>query len=154
MSLQFARARPLQAAKLAAVVVTLLFSVGLFFELVPSGSITSLFAAPVLALALALVVAAETAVAGYRTLRADERVTDRLASRPVYSVVRAIEVVAAVVAVGAFTLVVASIPPGPMAGPGAIGLMFVVVGLGLLVLGGCLVRTLAEFYYYRRGAGG
>jgi sterol desaturase/sphingolipid hydroxylase (fatty acid hydroxylase superfamily) len=144
---------PLQAGKLAAIVLVLLFSAGVFFELVPAGSITALLVVPVLALGLALVVAAETAVAGYRTLRDGERLTDRLAARPTYSVVRAGEVVAALLPVVAFALVVAALPAGPMAGPGAIGLMFVVVGLALVVFGGSLVRTLAEYYYHRRGAG-
>lgn len=153
MSLQFARAKPLQVGKLAAIVVALLFSAGAFFGLVPAESVTALFVVPLLALVLAVVVVAETAFAAYRTVRTGGTVVDRLASRPVYSVVRAVEVVAALLSVGAVALVLAALPPGPMAGPGAIGLMFIVVGLALLVLAGCLVRTLAEFYYHRRDAG-
>jgi hypothetical protein len=37
-----------------------------------------------------------------------------------------------------------------MPGPGAIGLLFAFAALGLLVLVASLVRTAAEYVYYRR----
>jgi hypothetical protein len=37
-----------------------------------------------------------------------------------------------------------------MAGPGAIGVFFVVLGLAALVLVGTLIRTVAEYVDYRR----
>lgn len=150
MPSHFLRARPLQAAKLAAIVVVLPYSAGVIFGLVPVESITSLIVVPFLAIGLVVAVAAETLLAGVRALRADGRLADRLASRPFYTLVRAVEVLAAVVSVGAVAYIVASIPEGPMAGPGALWLWFVVVGLAGLVLVGSLVRTLAEYYHHRR----
>ncbi|MFC7046062.1 hypothetical protein ACFQH6_12140 [Halobacteriaceae archaeon GCM10025711] len=152
MSRQFLRAKPLQAGKLVAVVVTLLYSTGVFFGLLPTRSVESLLLVPALGIVLVLVVAAETLFAGYRLLRADCPVTARLAERPAYSVVRIGEVLAVVLSIGGFVFVVSRIPNGPMAGPGAIGLLFVIVGLGVLILGGSLVRTLTEYYYHRRTA--
>lgn len=152
MSLQFARAKPLQACKLAAIVAVLLFSAGVVSGVVPSRGPTSLLLVPLLAFALAAAVAAEALLAGYRAVRAGGPLTARLADRPAYGVVRAGEVLLAVLSVGAFALVVAALPDGPMAGPGAIGLWFLVVGLGLLVLAGSLVRTLTEYYFQRRSA--
>lgn len=150
MSLQFVRAKPLQACKLAAIVVVLLFTGGVLSGFVPGRGPTSLFLVPVLALAVAVAVAAETLLAGYRSARTGGSPTDRFAARPLYAVVRAGEVLLVVLSVGAFVFVVSSLPDGPMAGPGAIGLWFLVVGLGLLVLAGSLVRTLTEYYYQRR----
>jgi hypothetical protein len=150
MSLQFARARPLQAWKLAAVLATLLFSAGVISGVVPDRSVTSLLVVPVLALLLAVVVAAETLFAGYRYARLSGSLIDRVADRRGYALVRAAEAVAALLSVFAFAAVLASLPDGPMAGPGAVGLLFVMVGLGLLVLAGSLVRTLTEYYRYRR----
>ncbi len=36
-----------------------------------------------------------------------------------------------------------------MSGPGTIGLWLIMIGLGLPIIGGSLVRTLTEYYYYR-----
>jgi len=150
MEFSFPRARPLQAGKLAATVVALLVSTVAFFGLVPVTDITTLFLAPVVAFFLTMVVVAEALVAGYRALGDDRRLTERLADRPLYTAVRALEAGLAVAAVAGFVALVAWIPDGPMAGPGAIGVFFVVVGLAALVLAGTLLRTLAEYVDYRR----
>jgi hypothetical protein len=152
MPLQFARARPLQAGKLAVVLVALLFSAGVYLGVVPLQSVTGLFVVPVLALVLAVAVAVEALSAGYRRVRDGGPLTERLADRPAYALVHGGEVAVAVLAVGAFAAVLAALPDGPMAGPGAVGLFFLMVGLGLLILGASLVRTLTEYYYYRRGS--
>ena len=152
MSTQFVRAEPLQACKLTAIVALLLYSTGVFFGVVPSQGITSLFLVPLLAFALALVVTAEALFTGFRSVHTDGSLTDRFTDRRVYVIVRAAEVVLAVLPVGVVVAIVAALPDGPMAGPGAIGLFFVLIGLGLLVLGGSLVRTVAEYYYYRQNA--
>jgi len=136
--------------------LTLLVSTVVFFGIVPVGDITTLFLAPVVAFVLTMVVVAETLVAGYRALGDSRgptgRLTERLADRPLYAAaVRTLEAgLAAVAAVAGFVALVAWIPDGPMAGPGAIGVFFVVLGLAALVLVGTLIRTVAEYVDYRR----
>jgi len=146
----FIAAKSLQACKLAVLVGTLAFGLVGFFRIVPGQQLGALLLAPFVGVVLALVVVAETLVAGYRAARADESPSAGLAARPVYTVVRALEVVAAVLAAGGIVGTVATLPDEPIPGPGAIGLLFVFAGLGLLVLVASLVRTLVEYYYYRR----
>lgn len=146
MSHQFARSEPLQAGKLVTIVVVLLYAAAATFGLVPGGLQALLFTA-VFSLGLALVIVAETLRAGFRATRADEPLGRRLAHRPVYTAVRAAEALIAILASSA--VVVSFSVFTPVAGPGAIGLLFVVVALGLLILGASLVRTLAEYYYHR-----
>ena len=152
MSRQYIRAKPLQACKLIGTVATLVFSAGVFSGLVSDPDVITLFLIPVLALGLALAIAAETLIVGYRSLRIGGPQKDWLADRPLYNIVRAAEVFLAILSVGIFTFIIATLPDGPMAGPGAIGLWFIMVGLGLLILGGSLVRTLTEYYYYRHSS--
>jgi len=146
----FYSAKPLQAAKLVAVAGTLGFGVLGAYRVLPDQQLAALLTVPVVSLALALVVTAETLVAGYRLVRAGPAASDRLAARPAYTLVRGVEAVAAAFTVGGTVVVIERVPDGPMAGPGAMGLLFVVVGLGLAVMGGSLLRTLTEYYYHRR----
>ncbi|MFC7018243.1 hypothetical protein ACFQHP_00815 [Halomicroarcula sp. GCM10025743] len=152
MARPFRRERPLQTAKLAGVVVTLGYAVGVYLGIVSSGSITSLIVVPLLGLGLVLAVVAESLLAGHRLVRDETTVGDRLSARPLYTAVRAVEALSVVLAVAFFGALVVWIPSGPMAGPGAIGVFFVVLGLGLLVVVGTLCRTLAEYYFYRRAS--
>ncbi|GGO02103.1 hypothetical protein [Haloarcula pellucida] len=149
---QFHRAKPLQAAKLTAIVLTLLYSTGVYLRIVPSERITTLFLVPLMALALALTVVGEALYAGYRAARTDGHLTATLTADLGYTIVRAVELGTAVAAVAGVAAVVASIPAGPMSGPGAIGLFLVLVGLGVLVLLAGLLRSLAELYRHRQGA--
>lgn len=149
MSRPFVRARPLQASKLAATVVVLLFSAGVYVGLIPTESITALFIVPLFSLTLVVVVLAETLILGYRSLQADDTLPDRFGSRPLYTTVRVGEALLAIVPAVVLVLIIERLPDGPMSGPGAIGLFFIVVGLGAVVIGGSLVRTLVEYYYHR-----
>lgn len=142
MSRTFLATRPLQAGKLAVVVGTLPFGLLGFFRLVPGQQLVGLL--------LALVVTGETLVAGYRAAPADESPTDRLTARPAYTVVRAVEAGVALLAAGGVVATVVTVPDEPVAGPGAIGLLFVVATLGLFILAATLVRVAAEYHYYRR----
>lgn len=146
---QFLHTQPLQACKLAAIIVVVSISVAVFGELVSNPSVMSLFLVPLLGLGLVLVIGVETLLASYRFIRSGESLTDRLLARPVYTLVRGVELVLALLGVGLFIAVIVALPPGPMAGPGAIGLWMITVGLGVLVVGGSLVRTFAEYYRYR-----
>ncbi|QLG29810.1 hypothetical protein HUG10_19550 (plasmid) [Halorarum halophilum] len=150
MSRQFIRAKPLQACKLIGIVATFVFSAGVFSELISDPDVITLLLIPILALGLAIAIAAETLIVGYRSLRSGGLQKDLLANRPVYSIVRAVEVFLVILSVGIFIFIITTLPDGPMAGPGAIGLWFIMVGLGLLILGGSLVRTLTEYYYHRQ----
>lgn len=150
MSRQFLVAKPLQACKLAAVLGILVFSGLGFFRILPGQQLRVLLLVAFLGPVLALVVLAETLFAGYRVARSDDPPTDRLAARPAYTAVRAVEVVVTVLAAGTFVVLIGTLPDEPMAGPGAIGLLFVGVGLGLLALVAILARTLAEYVLHRR----
>lgn len=146
----FLATKPLKACKLAAIVGTLAFGLAGFFRIIPGQQLAALLLVPVVGVVLALVVTAEALVAGYRAAHADEPPTARLATRPAYTVVRAVEAVVAVLAAGGIVGTVATLPDEPIPGPGAIGLLFVFVGLGLAVLATSLLRTLTECYYYYR----
>jgi len=152
MSVPFVRTRPLQAGKLAAIVVALPIGGAVFFGLVGYPGVLGLFLVPLLGIGLTLVVAVEALVTGYRAVRAGRPASGWLGDRPVYTVVRAGEAVAAVAWVAGLLYVLSTIPDGPMSGPGAIGLWMIVVGLALVVVVGSLVRTLVEYYYHRVGA--
>jgi hypothetical protein len=149
MPLQFFRAKPVQACKLAAIVVTLLFAVSGVFGFIPGRGFTGLFGIIFLSLTLALVVAAETLLAGYRSLRAGDSPLNQLPVRQLYVVIRALEVISAIVSMGAFVVLIATLPGELPEGPGAIGLLFIATGIALVVLGGSLLRTLTEYYDYR-----
>ncbi|SEF98147.1 hypothetical protein [Halobellus limi] len=148
---QFPARKPLQASKLAAVLAVLLFGTLGFFRLVPDRQLTALLVVPFAGFALALVVLGEVLVAGFRLVSADAPASDRIDDRPVYTTVRVIEAVAALVAVVGVAGTIASVPSDPPPGPGAIGLLFVAGGFGLLVLGATLVRTAVECYHTARG---
>lgn len=150
MSLQFIRAKPVQACKLVAIVVTLLFAAGGVFGVIPNQGLNSLFLSILVGLGLALVITVETLLAGYRSIDTDDSPTDQVANRPMYRVVRAIEVVSVLVSAGGFIVLIGMLPEGQMAGPGAIGLLFIITGLALLVLVGSLIRTVTEYYNYRQ----
>jgi uncharacterized membrane protein len=151
MARPFVRSQPLQAAKLAAVVGLVAFAAAGFSGFLPGFELTGLLLVMFLAPVLALVVALEAIVAGFRVLRADRSVREQFADRPAYALVRVAEPLVALVAAGSFVFLFDSFTDGPMAGPGAIGLMFIGVGLGLLVFGTVVVRVLVEYYGHRRG---
>jgi hypothetical protein len=153
-SRRFLAEKPLQVSKFCFVVGVLAVGLVGFFGLVPGRGLDALLLVPFASFALAVVVAGEALLAAYRVVRADDPPTARLAARPGYTVVRAVEAVVAVLAVGGVVGTLAALPDEPMPGPGAIGLLFAFAALGLLVLVASLVRTAAEYVYYRREPGG
>lgn len=150
MSPHFVLAKPLQACKLVAIIATLFFAGGAVYGIVPNHGLTGFFLVVLLSVGLALTVFAETVVAGYRSLTADASLADQLSARSPYTVVRAIEAVSAIIWASSLGITIAMLPDEPPSGPGAIGLLFIITGIGLVVLGGSLVRTLVEYYLYRR----
>ncbi len=149
MCSQFIRIKPIQAFKLTAIIAALLFAAGGISGVIPDQGFNSLFVIIFLSIGLTLVIAGETLLASYRSIRTGFSLPDLFADRQLYTVIRAIEVVSALLATGGLVSLIATLPDEPPAGPGAIGLLFIVAGLGLVVLGGCLVRTLTEYYCYR-----
>jgi len=148
---QFPADRPLQASKLAAVLAVLLFGTLGVSGALPDQQLTALLLVPFAGFALALVVVGEGLFAAYRVATTDPPATTRIAARPAYAAVRVIEVVAALLAIGGIAGTIASVPEEPLPGPGAIGLLFVTVAFGLLVLGATLIRTAVECYAVSRG---
>ena len=146
---QFARSTPLQACKLLASAAALLVLLLVGSGAVPVRSITVLLYVPVVALAVAVGVIAETALAGYRAVRAERPLRERVADRPLYAVVRAVESTLAFLAVGAVGSLPAVLPDGPMSGPGALGLFYGLLAVASVLLVGVLVRTGVEYGQYR-----
>lgn len=144
---QFVRSKPLQALKLGSVVVLLAYGIAGSVGLLERGLDALLLVAfvPVL---LAPVVAGEALLAAARRVRADDPVA-RIAARPGYVTVRAIELVVAVVAPATFAVLIVRIGD-EVAGPGAIGLLLYGAALGAAALGAVLLRTLVEYVSYRR----
>lgn len=150
MSLRFLRSKPLQAVKFAAIIAVLLYAgLGIFGRILDQGA-GPLLLPIVFSLALTLVIAVEALRSGYLALRADGPLGRQVAARPGYTVVRVAEAAIAIIASGVFIAIFTAATDGPMAGPGAIGLALIGAGLGLLVIGASLVRTLTEYYFHRR----
>ena len=79
-----------------------------------------------------------------------KRVRDQIASRLMYIVIRTLEVVCVIIPAGGFVYRIGAIPEGPMAGPGAIGLLFIMTGMAILPMVGSLSRPVTEAYYSTR----
>lgn len=147
MPRKFARTKPLQAIKLGAVVVLLGLGVAGVVGLVDRG-LDALLLLAFVPMLLALVVAGEALLAAVRVARAADPGA-RFADSPVYTAVRVVEVVVAVVAPATFYVLVVTMG-SEVAGPGAIGLLLYGVALGSAALGAVLLRTLVEYYVHRR----
>lgn len=144
----FIRDKPLQALKLGSVIVAITFALAGGVGLLPGRGLDALLYLAFFPMVLSLVVAGETLLAGYRLARTDDPAA-RLTARRGYTAIRVIEGVVTVGSPGAFYLLIVRIG-GEVAGPGAIGLLFIGIALGLLAFGAVLLRTLAEYYYHRR----
>jgi hypothetical protein len=153
------RDKPLQAGKLVGILLTLALGVGGFFRIIDprilvdghplgDGQFLALIAVPLASLGLVLLVFTETLVSGYRVLRSEEAIADRITSRPGYMLLRGAEATVAVVGVaiicGALPPLFAESTPAP-AGVGLI-LLLAVVGLGILVAS--FVRSTVELFVY------
>ncbi|WP_281195787.1 hypothetical protein [Halorubrum sp. F4] len=146
----FIRAKPLQALKLTAVIGSLALGVASFSGVLPGRNLTGLLSLAFFPMILAIVVSVEALFAGYRLVRADDPVA-RLTAQRGYTAIRVIELVVTVAAPGTFYALIVRIG-GEVPGPGAIGLLFIGIGLGLLAYSAVLLRTLVEYYYHRQRA--
>lgn len=144
----FLHAKPLQALKLGAVFGVLAFGLAGMAGLLGEQGLDGLLYLAFFPLVLSLVIAGEAFLAGYRLARTDDSMA-RVKNSPLYTAVRVIEVVVTVGAPGIFYILIVEIG-GEVAGPGAIGLLFIGIALGLLAFVAVLLRTLVEYYYHRR----
>ena len=149
MALQFARDHPLQALKLGAVLGSFAFAFAGYVGVLSGRGLQSLLVVAFFPMILALVVAGEAVLTGYRLAQSDDP-RNRLLARRAYTAIRLLEVIVTVGAPGAFYLLVVRIG-GEVAGPGAIGLLLYGIALGLPAYGAVLLRTLVEYYDHRRG---
>jgi len=148
MLTQFLRTQPVQACKLGAIIVVLLFATGGVFGVVPVPEVTGLFLIIVLSVGIAFVVVAERLYAGYRFIDTDTSLRKHLTNPSVVTFTRAIEAVGVALVTGRFILFIATYPdPAPTGG--IIDILSIMVKLGVVVLGGSLIRTLSEYYCYR-----
>ena len=153
MTRRFSTTKPLQALKLTTVLgFPLVLLVGAYGLLPGDASWTILLLTPFIGVGLVFVVTAETLVTLYRTLRTDTSLTMSLTTRPTYSIIRTVEVAAVLLGIGSIIYVFATLPTPPEGDSGAagVGLLFIIGGLTLVIFGGILIRTLAEYYYFRR----
>lgn len=144
----FIRDEPLQALKLTAVIGALAFGLASLMGVLPGQGLNGLLYLAFFPIILAVVVGAEALLTGYRLARADDPAV-RLTTRRGYTAIRAIELIVTVGAPVIFYVLIVQIG-GEVAGPGAIGLLFVGIGLGLLAYASVVLRTLAEYYYHRK----
>lgn len=152
---QFARSQPLQTIKLAAILIALPVAAADIYGIIPWGGVSSLFLVVVLGFLVGLLIIAETLVVGVRVLKSTAPIRDRIDAKPAYVALRTLEVASVIIPAGGFVSLISRIPEGPMAGPGAIGLLFILTGLSLLPIAGSLIRTIFELYYFQQhnGAG-
>lgn len=144
----FMRAKPLQALKLTAVIGALAFAGAGYIGVLPGQELTGLLYLAFFPMLLAVVVGVEALLAGYRLVQADHPGA-RLTARPGYTAIRAIEVVGTILPPVIFYVLISRLG-GEVAGPGAIGLLFIGIALGLVAYGSVLLRTLVEYYYQKR----
>jgi hypothetical protein len=146
---QFARSQPLQAIKLTAILIVLPVAAGIC-GIIPWGGVSSLFLVVVLGFLVGLLIIAETLVVGVRVLKSTASIRDRIDAESAYVALRTLEVASVIIPAGGFVYLISRIPEGPMAGPGAIGLLFIITGLSLMHIAGGLIRTMSEVYYFQQ----
>lgn len=148
MPSSFVRDKPLQVLKLTAVIGVLLFAFSGFVGFLPGQGLSGLLFLAFFPVILAVVVGAEGLLAGYRLVQADDSAA-RLTARRGYTAIRATELVVTVAAPGIFYVLIVQLG-SETAGPGAIGLLFIGIALGMLAYGAVLLRTLVEYYSHRK----
>ncbi|MFC7043962.1 hypothetical protein [Halonotius sp. GCM10025705] len=148
MPATFIREKPLQALKLTTVIGALVFAVASLVGIVPSRGLNGLLYLTFFPFLLAIIVGAEGLLAGYRLGRTEDPVA-QLTARRKYTAIRATEVIVVIGTPAIFYALIVQLG-GEAAGPGAIGLLFIGFGLAVLAYAAVLLRTLTEFYYYRK----
>lgn len=148
MPSSFVREKPLQALKLTAVIGILAFGLTSYVGVLPGQGLTGLLSLAFFPIILAVIVGSEALLTGYRLAQAADPVA-RVTARRWWTVIRAIELTVVVFAPTTFYILIVQLG-SEAAGPGAIGLLFMGVILGLSAYASVLLRTLAEYYFYRK----
>ncbi|MFW6320430.1 MAG: hypothetical protein ACOC0Z_01155 [Halohasta sp.] len=151
--------RPLQASKLIAVILGLLFGfVGTVRFLgagrvvdgsvLADGEFLALVFVPVVGLAVIGIVSVETLHAGYRVLRAERSIQLQASGRVGYVLIRGIEAATAVVGLAVIAELAPRLFAYAMPAPTGVGPLFGLTGVGTAVLVASLVRSAAELWYF------
>lgn len=153
------REKPLQAGKFLGILLALTMGVAGFFRIIDAGILIddpvlgdgqflALIAIPLVSFGLVCLVVVETLVTAARVLRSDTAISEQLAGRLGYVLLRSIEAGIALLGVllmiSVVPVLVAESTPAP-AGVGAMLLLFA-VGVGILVVS--LIRSSLELFVY------
>lgn len=157
------RRKPVQAGKFVAILLSVVLGVGGFFRIINAtaivgnpllgdGQFLALVLLPLVSLGLVLLVVAETLVTGYHVIRSDESLTERIAGRAGYTLLRGAEAGIALIGV---TIMITALPvllAEATPAPAGVGIMLLLLAVGLAILFTSFVRSSAElFVYARRG---
>lgn len=146
----FFHEKPLQALKLTAAISALAFGVTAIIGIFPGRVLNPLLYVAFSPVILAVIVGAEGLLTGYRVAAATH---PRWQHRPTrgYTAIRIIELILTVGTPAIFYVLIVQIGD-KVPGPGAIGLLFIGTGLALLAHASVVLRTLTEYYYFRKGS--
>lgn len=158
------RRKPVQAGKFVAILLSIVLGVGGFFRIIDvtaliddpllgDGQFLALVLLPLVSLGLVLLVFAETLVTGYHVIRSDESLTEQMAGRVGYVLLRGAEAGVALVGV---TIMITALPllfTESTPAPAGVGIMLLLMAVGLTILFTSFVRSSAELFVYSRGAG-
>lgn len=151
--------KPLQASKFVGILLTLVLGAGGFLRVIDAtaiigdprlgdGQFLALILLPLIGLGLVVLVFVETLVTGYRSLRSDEPITDQIAGRAGYVLLRAAE---AAVAIAGVTLMFTALPSlfaESTPAPAGVGIMLLLAAVGVGILVTSFIRATAELFVY------
>lgn len=151
--------KPLQAGKFISILLSLVLGVAGFFRFIDvralvenptigDGQFLSLVLIPLISIALVCLVFIETVVTGYRMLRSDDSLTDQLANRTGYLLIRIGEAAIAVFGVAIMAIALPPLFADSTTAPAGVGilLLLMAVGLGILVMS--LIRSAVELFVF------
>lgn len=140
---------PIQIGKFVVTVVPLRFGVLGYWRIIPAQQLTALLVVPFVGSLLAVVIIAETLVTGFRMIRDERSVLDRLSAERACTAIRALEATVVFSLTASIVGLILRLPDEPMARPGVIGLLFIFTALGGLIPVENLLRT-TEHHVQRR----
>lgn len=155
--------RPLQAAKLAGILLSLVLGVLGFFRIIDAeavvdnpvladGQLLALIFVPLISLALVCIVLVETVVTGYRVLRSDETIREQISGRLGYTLLRSTEAAVALVGSTLMFLAAPVLFADSTPAPAGVGLLLGLMAVGFAIFVVSLVRSSVELFYYGRSA--
>lgn len=152
------RRKPLQTAKFAGILLTLVLGVGGFVRVVDAtavagpllgdGQFLALIGVPLVGLGLVVLVFVETLVSGYRTLWSDEPIGEQVRGRWGYVLIRGVEAAAALLGTALGLAALPSLFAESTPAPAGVGIMLLLLVVGVGVLFASLLRSAAELFVY------